>query len=93
MAMAGVALDDAGHPAKWVAENSFGADCGTDGYVTLSDEWFARYLFRMVVERRFLQDSLQDCLSRKPGSDSGLESKLLNSDFYIPIFIFTKFST
>lgn len=66
MAMAGVALDDAGHPAKWVAENSFGADCGTDGYVTLSDEWFARYLFRMVVERRFLQDSLQDCLSRKP---------------------------
>ncbi len=66
MAMAGVALDDAGHPVKWVAENSFGADCGTDGYVTLSDEWFARYLFRLVVERQFLPDSLQDCLSRKP---------------------------
>ena len=66
MAMAGVGLDEAGRPVKWVAENSFGADCGTGGYVSLSDAWFARYLFRMVVERQFLPDSLQDSLRRKP---------------------------
>lgn len=66
MAMAGVRLDDAGHPVRWVAENSFGLNCGTGGYVTLSDAWFARYLFRMVVERQFLSENLRACLDRKP---------------------------
>ena len=66
MAMAGICLDSMGHPVKWIAENSFGTERGTNGYVSLTNDWFRRYLFRVVVERQFFPDSLQACLIRKP---------------------------
>lgn len=66
MAMAGVELDAAGRPCKWVAENSYGPGRGTDGYVVLSDEWLARHLFRLVAERQFVPEELLGLLDRKP---------------------------
>ena len=40
MVLEGVRLDDAGRPALWKVENSWGKDHGRDGFDTLSDAWF-----------------------------------------------------
>lgn len=58
IAVAGVQLDAAGEPVKWVIENSYGLVRGWGGYVAATDPWFQKYLYRLVVERRFVDDKL-----------------------------------
>lgn len=66
IAVVGVRLDGAGKPESWLVENSFGLSRGADGYVTFSPEWLDRYLYRLVVERRFVPDSLLELTGGKP---------------------------
>lgn len=58
VAVAGVQLDAAGEPVKWVLENSFGPVRGWGGYVAATDSWLCRYLYRFVAEKRFVDESL-----------------------------------
>jgi bleomycin hydrolase len=58
VAVAGVRLDGAGEPAKWVIENSYGLVRGWGGYVAATDPWLQKYLYRLVVEKRFVDDKL-----------------------------------
>jgi bleomycin hydrolase len=66
MAMAGVKLDAGGKPVRWVAENSYGAERGFGGFIVMDAPWFRTYLFRMVVEKRFLSDKLLEITRAKP---------------------------
>ncbi|MBR3074828.1 MAG: C1 family peptidase [Bacteroidales bacterium] len=43
-----------GKPAKWMVENSWGAKSGYKGNIIMTDEWFNEYMFRLVVEKRFV---------------------------------------
>ncbi len=58
IAVAGVKLDAAGEPVKWVIENSYGLVRGWGGYVAASDPWLQKYLYRLVVEKRFVDEEL-----------------------------------
>ena len=58
IAVAGVKLDAAGEPVKWVIENSYGLVRGWGGYVAATDPWFQKYLYRLVVEKRFVDEKL-----------------------------------
>ena len=58
IAVAGVKLDTAGEPVKWVIENSYGLVRGWGGYVAASDPWLQKYLYRLVVEKRFVDEEL-----------------------------------
>jgi len=58
VAVAGVQLDAAGEPVKWVIENSYGLVRGWGGYVVASDPWMCQYLYRLVVEKRFVEPRL-----------------------------------
>lgn len=58
VAVAGVKLDAAGEAVKWVIENSYGLVRGWGGYVAATDDWFCKYLYRLVVERRFVEEPL-----------------------------------
>ena len=66
IAMAGVELGEDGKPLKWLVENSFGEIRGWDGYVVMQNEWLETYLFRLVVERRFVHEKLIPMLNQKP---------------------------
>ena len=66
IAMAGVKLGEDGKPVKWLVENSFGEIRGWDGYVVMQNEWLETYLFRLVVERRFVPEKLIRMLDQKP---------------------------
>ena len=66
-AMTLIAVDlDGGVPCKWMVENSWGATSGYQGNIIMTDEWFNEYMFRLVVEKRFVPADLVGLLDQKP---------------------------
>lgn len=66
MTLIAVDLDDAGKPRKWMVENSWGAKSGYKGNLIMTDEWFSEYMFRLVVERKYVPQDILDMLKQKP---------------------------
>ena len=62
IAVAGVKLDAQGEPVKWVIENSYGLVRGWGGYVACTDPWLSKYLYRLVVEKQFVDEALLDLM-------------------------------
>lgn len=54
-----------GKPTKWMVENSWG-NSGYKGRLIMTDEWFDEYMFRLVVERKYIPESLSGYLNQKP---------------------------
>ena len=54
MALVAVNILSDGSVDKWQLENSWGADKGNKGYLTMTDEWFDEYMFRLVVNKKFI---------------------------------------
>ena len=42
-----------GQPVKWMVENSWG-ETGYKGKLIMTDEWFNEYMFRLVVEKKYV---------------------------------------
>ncbi len=66
MTLIAVDLDENGAPRKWMVENSWGADSGYRGNLIMTDEWFNEYMFRLVVERKYVPSDVLDMLKGKP---------------------------
>lgn len=66
MTMMAVDLDAEGKPTKWMVENSWGAESGYKGHLIMTDEWFNEYMFRLVVEKRFVPADILKILEQKP---------------------------
>ena len=66
MTLIAVDLDEVGKPKKWMVENSWGASSGYQGNLIMTDEWFNEYMFRLVVERKYVPQDVLDMLKQKP---------------------------
>ena len=55
-----------GKPVKWMVENSWGADSGYKGNLIMTDEWFDNYMFRLVVEKKYVPADVMNMLNQKP---------------------------
>lgn len=53
-------------PTKWMVENSWGATNGYRGHLIMTDEWFNEYMFRLVVEKKYVPASVLNVLKQKP---------------------------
>lgn len=53
-------------PTKWQFENSWGPAAGNNGYMTFTDDWFDEYMFRIVINRKYLDDEVLKALDSKP---------------------------
>jgi bleomycin hydrolase len=66
-AMVFVGVDTVGAtPRKWRVENSWGADAGKSGYWVMHDEWFDRYVYGVIVQKKHVPDDVLALLSTKP---------------------------
>ena len=65
MTLIAVDLKD-GKPAKWMVENSWGSGSGYHGCLIMTDEWFEEYMFRLVVEKRFVPADVLKMLEQEP---------------------------
>ena len=65
MTLIAVDLKD-GKPVKWMVENSWGADSGYRGNIIMTDEWFNEYMFRLVVEKKYVPADIMALMNQKP---------------------------
>ncbi|MBR1573300.1 MAG: C1 family peptidase [Bacteroidales bacterium] len=66
-AMTLIAVDiQEGRPVKWMVENSWGASSGYKGNIIMTDEWFDNYMFRLVVEKKYVPADVLQMLEQKP---------------------------
>lgn len=65
MTLMAVDLDKEGKPIKWMVENSWGT-AGYNGHLIMTDEWFNEYMFRLVVETKYVPEKISNLLKRKP---------------------------
>lgn len=66
MALVGVDVDTTGKTTKWQFENSWGATTGQDGFLVFTDDWFSNYLFRLVVNQKYVPENIRKVLDQKP---------------------------
>ncbi len=55
-----------GKPVKWMVENSWGEASGYKGNIIMTDEWFDNYMFRLVVEKKYVPVDVLSMMSQKP---------------------------
>lgn len=66
MTLMAVDLDAQGKPTKWMVENSWGASAGYKGHLIMTDEWFDEYMFRLVVDKKYVPAATLKLLEKKP---------------------------
>ncbi len=66
MTLIAVDLDENGKSRKWMVENSWGADKGFRGNLIMTDEWFDKYVFNVVIERQYIPEDILKMLKQKP---------------------------
>ena len=66
MTLMAVDLDADGKAKKWMVENSWGASSGYRGHLIMTDEWFDEYMFRLVVDRKYVPVETLRLLEQKP---------------------------
>ena len=65
MALMGVNIIGENEADKWLLENSWG-NKGHNGHLIMTDEWFDEYMFRLVIDKRFLDAETLDILDQEP---------------------------
>ena len=66
MTLIAVDLDDEGNPKKWMVENSWGANSGWKGNLIMTDEWFEEYMFRVVIDKKYIPAETLKLMEQKP---------------------------
>jgi len=52
-------------PVKWLVENSWGNEKGSDGYWTLYDSWFDNHLYNIIVKKKFVPKEILKIFDEK----------------------------
>ncbi len=66
MTLIAVDLDEHGVAKKWMVENSWGVSSGYEGNLIMTDEWFNEYMFRVVLERKYVPEDILRLLEQEP---------------------------
>ncbi|MDE6086394.1 MAG: C1 family peptidase [Muribaculaceae bacterium] len=66
MTLAAVDIDPkTGKPTKWLVENSWG-DGPNGGHLVITDPWLDEYLFRLVVDKKYIKPEIMKIANQKP---------------------------
>ena len=66
MTLTAVDLDASGKACRWKVENSWGPEYGHSGYLVMTDKWFREYMFRLVVDKKYVPEDILKQYEQKP---------------------------
>lgn len=66
MTLTAVDLDTEGKATKWKVENSWGDWSQQHGYLIMSDRWFREYMFRLVVNKKYVPERILKMNEQEP---------------------------
>lgn len=66
MTLCAVDLDKEGKPIKWMVENSWGPNYGWQGNLIMTNDWFNEYMFRVVLDEKYIPAKLRSMMDQKP---------------------------
>lgn len=66
MTLTAVDLDADGKPVMWKVENSWGPAYGQKGCLVMTNEWFNDYMFRLVVDKKYVPAKMLKQYEQKP---------------------------
>ena len=50
----------------WKVENSWGPDYGHKGCLVMTDEWFNEFMFRLVIDKKYVPADIMKQYEQKP---------------------------
>ena len=65
MTLCAVDLDENDQPKKWMVENSWGSSYGYKGFLIMTNEWFNEYMFRVVIEEKYMPEKYLQMFEKK----------------------------
>lgn len=66
MTLMAVDLDADGRSVKWMVENSWGPSAGYKGHLIMTDRWFDEYMFRLVLETKYVPAKVLKIFEQEP---------------------------
>ena len=66
MTLTAVDLDKDGKPVMWKVENSWGPEYGHKGCLVMTDEWFNEFMFRLVIDKKYVPADMMKQYEQKP---------------------------
>lgn len=66
MTLIAVNIDTNGHSDKWMVENSWGKSSGYKGKLVMTDKWFDEYMFRFVINKKYVDNKYIEMLKQTP---------------------------
>ena len=66
MTLTAVDLDKDGKPVMWKVENRWGPSYGQKGCLIMTNEWFNEYMFRLVVDKKYVPAKMLEQYEQEP---------------------------
>lgn len=66
MVFSGLDTTENGEVRKWRVTNSWGTDNGKAGYYAMTDGWFDKYVFNVILPKKYLSADALAILKKKP---------------------------
>ncbi|MBM6744706.1 C1 family peptidase [Drancourtella massiliensis] len=66
MVITGVDLDEEGKALKWKIQNSWSDEHGEKGYYLMSADWFDRYVYQAVINKKYLTKEQLEEAAQEP---------------------------
>jgi bleomycin hydrolase len=63
-------------PTKWKVINSWGYDYGNKGEYIADDDWVNKYVYTVVINKKYLSEKQKECLDKKPIKIKKWDNKL-----------------